>query len=636
MLQFSMKFPKGFSNLYNRIASTKKGREFLKIEGIDRDRLDLPSMSKQYFTQDTADMSIDANANANGKYDKNLNNYMSEVVKGQLKLQGYYLLHRELEKEHGLEKADELLIKVINGDLYFHDSTAIQVHYCYAYSTSRLMIEGRTWGQLKSAPPKRLRSFISQVIETTMDLSQEQAGAAAIGDFLVNVSYYTKKENLSDKEIENEMQNFVHIMNNKFRTSGQSPFTNISIFCRNNIKALFDGYLFPDMSTIDIDEIMRVQEIFMKFFTKGDPITGEPYRFPVVTATFLEDKEKGIKRDEEFFNLIAKYNFEKGLMNIYGAKSVGKIASCCRLVNDLDLLGGDSFGNGGLNIGSHRVVTLNLPRLALYAKERYLSNSQFFKLLNSYLEDARLLLKAHRNLLHKRANKGFLKFIKPLNYINIDQHLFSTIGINGMYEMMHFLNDGDLKDGKHLKKNIIRKEKKIIAYINNKTKEWTQEDNLPYNVEQVPAESLAPKNAKKDKIMFGDEIQPFELYSNQFVPLSENYDIFDRIKLEGEFFAELSGGGITHINLNEPLKTKEDMKKLMEFAFNNGNEHFAINYNFNCCKNGHTTIGSNNESICPICNEVIEKRLTRVIGYFTETTDWNKTRRDNYNKRVFK
>ena len=686
MLQFTMDFPKGFSSLYNRIASTKKGKKYLKIEGIDRERLNLPLQSKEYFTKENiADMSVDANANANGKNNLNYNNYLSEIAKGQLKLQGYYLLHRELERMYSLERADDLLTKIIQGDLYFHDSTAIQLLYCFATTTSKIMMEGRSWGQLKSSPPKRLRSFMSQIVETAMDMSQEQAGALAIGDLIVNASYYTKqkepfivtkdgefhfieedfgeigivnddekfisednilvrgKKRLTNKEIENEFQNFVHIMNNTFRVSGQSPFTNISMFCRNNIKALFDGYYFPDGSQPDIEEVMRLQEIFMKFFTKGDPKTGEPYTFPVVTSALLEDNitkdENGNLKyplDELFEDMVAEYNFRTGAMNEYGSDDVGKIASCCRLVNDLKLKGGDSFGNGGLNIGSHRVVTLNLPRIALYAKDRYLSNKQFFNLLESYMEDARDLLKAHRKLLHKRAKKGFLKFIEPLGFIDIDRHLFSTVGINGMFEMMYFLNDGEVLDGKKIKKSIIKREKKIISFINHKTKEWAKEDNLPYNVEQVPAESLAPKNAQKDKVMFGDDIIPFDLYSNQFIPSWMNYDIFDRIKLEGEFFEELSGGGITHLNFNAPLQSKEDYKKISRFARRNGSCHFAVNYFFNKCSQHHTTIGSNKETICPICGEEIQKRKTRIIGYFTDIDAWSAPRKKDYFNRAAK
>lgn len=634
-LSFKMSFSEDFSNFYNKFTSTEKGKQLLKIEGIDRDSLDVPHMSRKYFTTDNiADISIDANANANSSNSFNYNNYTSEIVKSQHKLEGYYLLYREIQKEYGTERADDLLNKVFSGDLYFHDSSSIQVPYCFSASTSRLMFEGRTWGQLRSKPPKRLDSFVAQVIETAMDMSQHQAGALALADFLVNISWYTGKDkSITDVMIKQELQKFVHVINNGFRVSSQSPFTNISVFCKNNIRILFEGHVFPDFTKPNIDEVMRVQKIFVEFMAKGDPYSKQPYRFPVVTATTIIDDSFPI--DEEFIDFISENNIELGFMNIYSARGIGKIASCCRLINDLQLLGGDSFGNGGVSVGSGRVVTLNLPRIALYVKKNKLEDHEVFDILEDFLEDTHDLLLAHRRILHKRADAGFLPFVKPLNYINIDKHLFSTVGINGVYEMMHFLFDGDVFDENgNIKREVVDKQKDVLSFIHDTTKEWQLVENLPYNVEQVPAESLAPKNAMKDFIVFGN-MQPFEMYSNQFVPLEINYDLFDKIKLEGEFYKELSGGGITHLNVGSKIKSKEDMKKLIMFAIENGNDHFAINYSFNTCEENHVSVGTNINEICPICSSKIISRLTRVIGYFTEVNAWNRVRKDQYKNRTF-
>ena len=63
--------------------------------------------------------------------------------------------------------------------------------------------------------------------------------------------------------------------------------------------------------------------------------------------------------DQEAFEYFSSINLEKAGFNIY-ISSGNKIASCCRLINDLDLAGIDSFGNGGVSLGSHRVVTLQI------------------------------------------------------------------------------------------------------------------------------------------------------------------------------------------------------------------------------------------------------------------------------------
>ena len=110
--------------------------------------------------------------------------------------------------------------------------------------------------------------------------------------------------------------------------------------------------------------------------------------------------------DQESFEYFSKINLEKGCFNIYISSS-NKIASCCRLVNDLDLAGVDSFGNGGVSLGSHRIVTLNLARIGHLSRK---SEEVLFKLLQKNLDDAKMLLNAHRKLLKANIAAGFLPF----------------------------------------------------------------------------------------------------------------------------------------------------------------------------------------------------------------------------------
>ena len=125
------------------------------------------------------------------------------------------------------------------------------------------------------------------------------------------------------------------------------------------------------------------------------------------------------------------------------------------------------------------------------------------------------------------------------------------------------------------------------------------------------------------------------LYSNQFIPLWVDHDIVDRMKLDGEFSKTLTGGGISHLNLGEKLTSVSQMKKLIEYAVKCGCEHFAINYNFCQCKNDHITVAGPSK-VCPICGDEIIEQYTRIIGYWTPVSSWNKGRRKEHTQRVFK
>lgn len=617
-------FDPDFEELYNYYNVTEKGKALLDIEGISRNALDIGVMSQKYFTNNVSDISLDANSNSNDEISHN--NYSAEIVKGLSKLNSYYLLHEYSRKRFGLERANELMKAVFNSSVYFHDASSTQIPYCMAYSTSFIMNEGRKYGQLHSLPPKRAHSFIAQVIETTMDLSQNFAGAIAISDLIINLCYYTKKENLSDYQIINLLQGFVHVMSNKFRVGGQSPFTNISIFDRPNLEKLFEHYSYPDGSNVDYDYVIRIQKLFAEWFAKGDPVSGMPYRFPVCTINLACNENKEIL-DQEFLDWVSRINIKNGTFNIY-VNSGNKIASCCRLVNDKSRMEarGDSFGNGGLNLGSHRVVTINLPRVALKANN---NTEKFFTDLTKQLEICRDLLLVHREeILQRRIDQGFLQFFKPLSWFTL-KRLFSTIGIIGIHECCYFMGlDIRTEEGTRFAED-------VLTFIEDFAIKTSEETGHSFNVEEIPGESVASKLVEKDKVLFGEDKIPFKLYSNQYIPLIMDVPLPERICLTGKFQDILSGGGILHLNVKDRIEDPATMKHLIEYSVKQGVSHMAVNYSFSECEDGHVTVCGNSET-CPICGKKIISHVTRIVGYFTKTSSWGKSRREyEFPRRIF-
>lgn len=147
--------------------------ELRKLQGIAN--LDSFEHAEQYFSTDSvAHMSIDPNANIGTKSPVS---FQSEIFKPQLKYLSYYQLWKTLKALYSTEEANECIKNCLTGKLYFHDITKLNVPYCFAFDTSFLMTQGRPYGWLPSTPPKRSNSFMSQVIETTMDMSQNHAGA---------------------------------------------------------------------------------------------------------------------------------------------------------------------------------------------------------------------------------------------------------------------------------------------------------------------------------------------------------------------------------------------------------------------------------------------------------------------------
>lgn len=634
MLNISYDFDEEFCELYNSLNQNQKKKKFLNLTGIDRDKLDVCSLSKDYFLNNIQSVTIDANANVGSQ--KSPSNYLGEIMKGPLKLDGFYILWKYLKGHYGVEEANRLIRKVIEGWYYIHDCSGagLQAPYCFAYSTMNVLTDGRPYGQLQSKAPKRFSSFVGQVIETTMDFSQEFMGAIAVGDFFVNCAYFTSKENIPRKTIKNEFQRFVHVLNNPFRLSSQSPFTNVSLFDSPSFRMLFKDVVFPDGSKAQEyeDEVMRLQEIFMEFMSEKDPVTHLPYRFPVTTANINVDEKTNEPKDKNFLKLVSKYNVE-GIFNIFVTRGVGKIASCCRLINDVDAINAigsnvDSFGNGGINVGSARVITLNLARIGKIAdgdEERYR------EVLNEQMEDIKKLLDTHRYLLKKRIERNYLKFF-TLGWVDIDRHLYSTFGVNGLYESVKFMGlelSNDNNRG-------IALAKKIMLWIKEKVNSFIKEEDgkVLYNIEQVPAEQVAVNLAKKDSVYFNQEDDyPFGIYANQFVPLWHKVDLWERAKLDGDLCEHFTGGHISHLNIGSAV-TPNQMEKLIHFAIESKLEHFALNPVFSQCENGHTNL--TNSDVCPVCGGKNIEKVTRIIGYFVPISSWNDVRKDwEYPRRKF-
>lgn len=682
--------------------------ELKAIQGLKE--LDPFILANDFFeSYNVADASIDPNANMSAKSPVN---FQSEIFKPQLKYRSYYEIWRRLKDAYGLDEANDCIKSCIVGALYFHDITKTDMPYCFAFDTSFLMTEGRPYGWLPSVAPKRSNSFMAQLIECTMDFSQEHAGAIGIANLLVNLAYYTRKERAQlheeiqymmdsypevgndefsredlvadsvihairtylrglgldddlisefmgcgvmgceftpekafamadtvyDKYIQNILQNFVHIMHNTFRIGGDSPFTNMSLFDRETFNTVFADPLYPDYSRVveNYEEVNRLQYIFVEFFYKGSPTNGKNYRFPVVTANIKTNSE-GTIQDTEFFDYIMKKNQPRGAFNIHIGE---KVATCCRLTSDLsklkDQIRMDSFGNGGLSIGSHRVVAINLHRIALIAKEE---GKRFAEVLNEYMQKAEKLLIVHKQLLKERVDQKFLKFFN-IGWQDMNM-FFSTFGYTGLIDAYSVHSGKTLEEiagSDELLDDYVTFASTVIDYMEEYSSDASTRNaelHMAFNVEEIPGENACPKLAKADNFVYKDTegYVPVEILSNQMIPLYCDLPLMKRLEISGKLMNKVSGGSILHINLTEQVTEAayRDLCKMMVEVYHI--PHFAINVGSTTCVNGHTTPGIYEK--CPECGGEIDTWTIRVVGFATDTKDWSKERRAEFKRRQF-
>lgn len=622
--------------------------KILKIHGLHEDNFDFVKKFEDGLLERINDFSIDDNSNKNEKV---MRGYLNEVEKPVDKLIGYDVLYRTLKDLYGEKEAKRLTGEMYDYSLGLSDSSNVLVPYCWALDASKLVTQGRNFGVLPSKPCKRVSSYISSLCETIHQMSNHLAGAIAIGTFFLDLTHiliYKERKTLNEiktdkkirKYVENEIQQFIHSVNHLSRNGAESPFTNVSIFDSVKLKGLIDkdnyAWYFPNLKAIStdndlddkmsdeefnqyvVDYIMTIQNLYMDFFEKGDPLNnGMPYRFPVSTVNFSKKEENGelIIEDSKFLKEFRKRDaFRFNLFNSTGTK----ICSCCRLISDKEMLDfasqSNSLGGGGtVSLGSHRVITINFARIAIEAD----SFDEYKDILNDRIESAAKILKAHKLMLMKLAEKGYEPFISN-GYIQI-KRLFSTFGMLGIYEANKILHQKfEIEGNRDLTGE-------ILTYFNDRVLKISNEYKLIGNIEQIPAESFAVRLADVDKIIFDFDDNYYKMYANQFCPLYEDFSLFEKLETDGKYNQLLTGGGIVHIQVASET-TPEQNEKLIRYACKVGCEHFALNKVYSRCKDCGKVVNYK-EDKCECGSDKIE-HLTRVVGFFTPVESWNKTRRE--------
>lgn len=298
----------------------------------------------------------------------------------------------------------------------------------------------------------------------------------------------------------------------------------------------------------------------------------------------------------------------------------GMITHNCRLRSDTNNEYFNAFGAGSSKIGSLGVVTTNLPRLAIISKTK----EKFMENLKELVTDVARINNAKRHIIRKRIEVGASP-LYSLGFMSLKKQ-YSTFGITGLNEAVELLGYNILEqDGQQF---VID----MLTVINKTNDKMQKQYEAPHNCEQTPAENSGIKLSKKDNYLKYTKDSLF--YSNQFVPLIQEADMLDRIKLQGLFDSHFSGGSILHINVEEQINDTQKIVDLINTCAKMGVVYWAINYNLQMCEADHMTIGANGR--CPMCGKPIKENFTRVVGFLTNIKNWNVVRRElDYPNRQF-
>ena len=631
-MNINIRTKKNFQTQFNKMAETY-GEEFLKLQGLDDEKLSLTDFIEGFIDSDNvANASVDANANI---AQKDIVTLLSEMSKPHQKLLAFNKLYYELNKKYGFKTANEAMEAMWNYALYMHDfNTTTFYHYCFAYDIKDIVERGLFFIENYNAKPaKHLDSFIQILMEGIAWLSRRQSGAVGLPNLIpylyyfwsrdVKAGYYTKDPETYKHQ---QLQALIYRLNQPWVRTDQAAFTNVSVFDHPYFEAIFGGSIFPD-GELMIDEEEEIIQFQKDFIDIVNEIREENiFTFPVLTASLLYVNNEFV--DDEFARWACEASRKWNLFNFFTDSTVNSLSNCCRLKSDVTDLYFNSIGGSALKVGSVKVSTLNIARLAYQSK----TEQEFLVKLRNLTELNLKILDVQRDIIIRNVEKGLLpSFSSGL----VDfEHLYSTIGVNGIYEAMKTFGYTKVDEfgNTYYIDEAYSLGRRIFNVIRNCIDNFSLDKNYKFNIEQVPAEQAAAKMQAADKFLYPDKVvEDLPLYGNQWIPLGIKATILERTKICAAFDSYCNGGSIEHINVDAPFSTFDQAWEMLNWVAAQGVTYFAFNGKVAQCKNYHSFYGK----VCPVCGEPVETEYTRVVGFYVPTKSYSKERKQEYNLRVW-
>ncbi|MDO9055046.1 MAG: ribonucleoside triphosphate reductase [Sulfuricurvum sp.] len=533
-----------------------------------------------------------------------------------------------------------------NGDIHIHDLDCL-TGYCAGWSLRALLNEGFNGvrGRVESAPPRHLREALGQMANFLGILQSEWAGAQAFSSFDTYLAPYVFIDALPYKEVKKAIRGFVYNLNVPARW-GQSPFTNVTIdwVVPEDLKEQFptyrDHHLFEEISETahhqrklyergkrvlkDLTygdfqtEMNIINRAFYEVMTEGDS-GGQPFTFPIPTVNITEDFDWYGENTDVLFENTAKIgssyfqNFigsqyirnESGdlIENPHAYKPGAVRSMCCRLQLDLrELLkrGNGLFGSAEMT-GSIGVVTINMARLGYLYKNDY---KGLMSALDTLLDIAYSTLEKKRLFVQDMFDRGLYPY--TARYLKGFRNHFSTIGVNGLNEMIRNFSENDqdisLPYGIEMAQN-------ILDHLRDRMREFQELSGNLYNLEATPAEGTTYRFAKEDKKRYPDILQAGEgeniYYTNSSqLPVDYTDDPFEALTLQDELQCRYTGGTVLHLYMNERLSSGEACRAMVKNVITNFRlPYITVTPTFSICP--HHGYLSGEYEFCPKCDEQI-------------------------------
>ena len=500
------------------------------------------------------------------------------------------------------------------GDLHIHDLDMLAA-YCAGWSLKNLLHEGFNGvpGKTEAGPAKHLSAAVGQMVNFMGTLQNEWAGAQAFSSVDTYLAPYIRKDNLSYEQVEQNFQELIYNLNVPSRWGSQTPFTNFTFdwVCPEDLRdkhPIIAGeeqpFTYGDLKP----EMDMINKAYITVMMKGD-IKGRPFTFPIPTYNMTPDFPWEDENTLLLFEMTAKYGLPYFQNFINSSLKPGQIRSmCCRLQLDLrELLarGNGLFGSAE-QTGSIGVVTFNCARLGYVYKN---NEAGLFGRVDELMNIARTSLEIKRKVIQRLIDNGLFPFTK--RYLGTLRNHFSTIGVNGINEMIMNFTDGAHNIADEWGQSFAEK---FLDYIRAGLVKIQEETGHMYNLEATPAESATYRFAREDKKRYPNIIQagtaenPYYTNSSQ-LPVNYTDDPFEALDLQAHLQAKYTGGTVLHLYMNQRISSSEVCRDIVKRVLTNYRlPYITITPTFSVCpKHGYI---AGEHKFCPLCDE--EKKAEKL------------------------
>jgi ribonucleoside-triphosphate reductase len=595
--------------------------------------VDVESSINEYL--DRSDWRVNANANQGYSLGGLILNTSGKIIAN------YWLSH-VFSPEVGQAHRD--------GDLHIHDLDMLS-GYCAGWSLKTLLAEGLGGipGKTDAAPPKHFSSAIGQIVNFLGTLQNEWAGAQAFSSFDTYMAPFVRLDKLTYPQVLQGIQELVYNLNVPSRWGTQTPFTNLTFdwTCPADLRderpvvgGVVQEFAYGDLTT----EMDMINRAYIEVMTRGDA-TGRVFTFPIPTYNITEDFPWESPNAERLFEMTAKYGLPYFQNFINSELKPNQIRSmCCRLQLDLrELLkrGNGLFGSAE-QTGSLGVVTINCARLGYQHAGDF---PALIAALDRLLDLSRDCLEVKRKVIQRLIDQGLFPYTK--RYLGTLRNHFSTIGVNGIHEMVrNFLapssaagaDDGITSPAGH--DLAVR----LLDHVRARMVEFQEATGHLYNLEATPAEGTTYRFAKEDRRRFPGILQagtpdnPYYTNSSQ-LPVGFTDDPFEALARQDELQRKYTGGTVLHLYMSERVSSAAACRELVRRALSRFSlPYITVTPTFSICP-AHGYL-SGEHPTCPRCaqeNPDAEPSpcevWTRVMGYHRPVSSFNIGKRGEHAER---